>query len=121
MEIDYKARVLKGAALLDEKKPGWVDQIDLETLDVQSSSRCVTAQLSGHHDFTVGRAQLGLSIDTYASYGFNAPSEEPRRRTAYVTLNQLWRDLITERRSASEASHDCDALGHLRCGDHRST
>ncbi|MGW6602877.1 hypothetical protein [Streptomyces sp. NPDC055036] len=121
MEIDYKARVLKGAALLGEKKPGWLDQIDLDTLDIQDDECCVTAQLSGESDWCTGLHQLGLTegdTGTYVAHGFNAESDDApeayglvegdtraayeAQQAAYATLNTLWRDLITERRSIQQ-------------------
>jgi hypothetical protein len=115
IEIDYAARVAKGAALLDEKRPGWEQLIDLEILDIESPTSCVTAQLSGQRHFRVGLAQLGLtggSDGTYVSHGFNAEgdcdccvSREVLDRlpegydqdAAYGTLNTLWKDLISKR------------------------
>lgn len=120
-EIDYAARVAKGAALLDEKRPGWERLIDLGTLDIESYRSCVTAQLSGERDFKVGRDQLGLTEGgdgTYISHGFNAEgdceccvSQEVLDRLpegyvqarAYATLNTLWKDLITERLASEPA------------------
>lgn len=101
--IDYAARVQRGAALLDEKWPTWVQDIDLDALDIGSSDRCVTAQYAGqvhgHADFVTGMDKLGLSIGSYADHGFNiAPTET----TGFPTLTALWRDLITERRSAAQ-------------------
>lgn len=115
MSIDYAARVAKGAALLDEKKPGWVDLIDLDKLNVQSSYACVTAQLSGSDDYYTGMQQLGLTHGdggTYVAHGFNAESEDWAEESAdapegydqdeaYDTLNTLWRGLITGRREDS--------------------
>lgn len=111
-EIDYAARVAKGAALLDEKKPGWERRIDLGTLDVQSGYSCVTAQLSGADSWYRGMEQLGLTAGdsgTYVSHGFNAEShdamedeaEEYDQDDAYATLNSLWRELIESRLAAS--------------------
>jgi hypothetical protein len=35
----------RGAALLDEREPGWAEKIDLDTLDLSSSCGCVLGQL----------------------------------------------------------------------------
>lgn len=112
MTIDYAARVAKGAALLDEKRPGWERLIDLETLDITSGADCVTAQLSGSAHWHAGMMQLGLTSGdsgTYVAHGFNAESDEApvhdseesdaevTMEAAYDTLNMLWHDLITTR------------------------
>lgn len=111
-EIDYAARVAKGAALLDEKRPGWERLIDLGILDIESGFACVTAQLSGVRNFKVGREQLGLDKASYIAHGFNTEgdcdccvSQEDLDRlpegyhqdAAYATLNTLWKDLISKR------------------------
>lgn len=113
-EIDYAARVAKGAALLDEKRPGWERLIDLEILDIESGQHCVTAQLSGMQSglqsYADGMTQLDLTAGndgTYVAHGFNAEApdafesdEAPEgyeQDRAYDTLNTLWKDLISKR------------------------
>lgn len=112
-EIDYAARVAKGVALLDEKRPGWERLLDLDTLDIASSHACVTAQLSGVRDFMAGMNQLGLTLGsggTYIGHGFNAEScgsfcdggETCEQDSAYATLNTLWKAVITTRLASGE-------------------
>lgn len=114
-EIDYKARVAKGIALLDEKRPGWADQIDLGKLDIQNGSYCVTAQLSGTQNWYEGMQQLGLTqfnTGTYVSHGFNAedptdPDGAPdnpdyHQGRAYAQLNELWRAEVARRQDRPE-------------------
>jgi hypothetical protein len=109
-EIDYAARVAKGVALLDEKRPGWERQIDLETLNIRNGYCCVTAQLSGESRWYVGMEQLGLSegdYGTYVAHGFNAESYLPGDQNydsddVYPVLNSLWRDVVTERLTAAQ-------------------
>ncbi|MFJ2650896.1 hypothetical protein ACIO1C_29775 [Streptomyces sp. NPDC087420] len=116
-EIDYAARVAKGAALLDEKRPGWEREVDLDVLDIANGAVCVTAQLSGRSDFRTGMKQLDLTSGddgTYVLHGFNAESADTpeayglddtkdsdvvldAQNAAYDTLNTLWRALITTR------------------------
>lgn len=112
-EIDYAARVQRGAALLDEKWPTWAQDIDLEKLDIQSGRNCVTAQfaqreLGGTYWFDA-LDHLGLTEGddgSYISHGFNAESYREERPydqdEAYTELNTLWRDLIQERRAQAQ-------------------
>ena len=53
---DLHARVERGATLLDERQPGWADQIDLGTLNMSSCWFCVLGQL--YEDFGAGAAWL---------------------------------------------------------------
>jgi hypothetical protein len=123
--IDYAARVAKGAALLDKKRPGWEREIDLNRLDIQSGSSCVTAQLSGEGHWCSGMDMLGLTAGddgTYVTHGFNA-EEDPdvygfgdggwavvraRQTAAFRTLNTLWRDLIESRLNGAPAGAQQD-------------
>jgi hypothetical protein len=93
-EIDYAARVAKGAALLDEKRPGWEQLIDLDILDIENGTCCVTAQLSGQEAWYAGMRQLGLNMRSYTEHGFRADDGDQQD---YPALNTLWKDLISKR------------------------
>jgi hypothetical protein len=45
-ETERRIRVERGAALLDERLPGWAKQIDLTILDLSSGCDCVLGQLA---------------------------------------------------------------------------
>lgn len=108
--IDYAARVQRGAALLDEKWPTWVQDIDLDTLDIQVGTACMTAQYAQLHGFGQYWWQaldgLDLSEDgSYEDHGFNAERAGVSYAAdvaAYGALTALWRDLIIERRTAAQ-------------------
>lgn len=100
-EIDYAARVAKGVALLDQKRPGWERQIDLEDLDIQSPHSCVTAQLSGVSWWRTGMKQLDLDMESYTDHGFRV--DDDREGEDYPVLNSLWRDVVTERLTAAQS------------------
>jgi hypothetical protein len=55
--FDLKAAVQRGATWLDEAMPGWHDRIDLDTLEMRSSTMCVGGQ--------------GIPAATYTSRGFS--------------------------------------------------
>ena len=44
---DARERVQRGAALLDEKRPGWADKINIATLRMSSECACILGQLEG--------------------------------------------------------------------------
>ena len=58
MSEELRARVVAGAALLDESVPGWESKIDTSTLRLQSHTNCVLGQIFG--DYTTGLTTLGL-------------------------------------------------------------
>lgn len=108
-EIDYAARVQRGAALLDEKWPTWAQDIDLDRLDIQDGAACMTAQYAQQTTpgatWYTGQTMLGLSELAYELHGFNADGCSvggAEDGPGYATLNRLWRDLIVQRREAAQ-------------------
>lgn len=94
-------RVARGAALLDEKLPGWDQRIDLAGLELASCYRCVLGQLFTWHPLPTENAfspspyGLGieaLGIDRGSRYGFDGDDADE--------LNGEWRRVITARRLA---------------------
>lgn len=68
-------RVLRGAALLDEREPGWADKIVLDNLEMDDAQMCVLGQTNG--DYWSHAARLGLATTTgyvdesAVEHGFN--------------------------------------------------
>jgi hypothetical protein len=92
-------RVARGAALLDEKEPGWDKQIDLDRLYVGSPCDCVLGQL--HHRFWKGVDRLSLEGRTQ-EHGFMWHARDDSGRDVEVdALDAAWRELIESRRAAS--------------------
>ena len=81
-------RAEKGAALLDERLPGWRTQIDVDGLELRWCSACVLGQLFG--DYDRGVAALGLTKQEEREYGFWVP-----RESWYTRLTEAWRKLVT--------------------------
>lgn len=112
MEADtYTARVARGAALLDATRPGWIDAIDLDTLDLHNAEFCILGQVYSDHGrmyaygYYAGRAALwpddanmrerhshqhGFTIAT-GSIGFG-----------FAMLDDAWRKLIATRRGTAD-------------------
>lgn len=125
-------RVERGASLLDTRFPGWVDQVDLSRLNLESSCNCVLGQRFG--DFMVGARRTLLSPETSGvtmsrrtrerleEHGFlvsprddefiDLPGArkfrivthdaEQRIHDEYRDLTHYWAELITNRRAASQ-------------------
>lgn len=89
--------VARGAALLDEKRPGWAAEIDLTVLDLSNSCRCVLGQIytpaspletSG---FIAGLDLLGLDGDEDVEHGFNVePAPGETLASLWAELDELW-------------------------------
>ena len=91
----YEARILRGAALLDEERPGWRGHIDLHNLDMGYSPYCVLGQEFGGY-YT---AKTALGIDTRAciNYGFQLSSHY---RPTFARLTAAWRRYLAPEKPA---------------------
>lgn len=113
-DIDYAARVARGIALMDEKWPAWATEVDLETLDIFSVTRCMTAQYARVNtellgaDYRDGQNALDLTDDEYEEHGFNvdgaSDEDADTDMDGYAILNDLWRAEILRRRAQADAS-----------------
>lgn len=93
--------VAAGAKLLDEKRPGWYDDIDIEGLNLIHCGECILGQLFGWFDKGLLHMDLDANGDTLAAFklaeqhGFmlrgDADAED------YLRLTAEWRDLIIGR------------------------
>jgi len=100
-------RVARGAALLDEKRPGWAAEIDLRKLDLASGRDCPlgqlwTAKLAGppfrtDDAYMLGLEDLGIYGDS-DEYGFNRSEEN---WSTWAELDELW---IAEIRRRTETA-----------------
>lgn len=91
--------VERGAALLDEKLPGWENDIDLEKLDLAHDCKCVLGQLNGG-DYYRGTRRIGLETwNDERTYGF-VPQTPIGQRRRWENLTDAWRRLIRSRLAA---------------------
>jgi hypothetical protein len=98
--------VHRGMEFLDGAYPdGWVDKIDLDTLDLGIACRCIFGQLEG--DFWLAVARHGhADINEFGTirpdwewttdHGFSRPTCDDY--VGYSALTQVWRAEITVRR-----------------------
>jgi len=85
----------RGAELLDQEAPGWEKKIDLDTLDLASSSCCVLGQVyrvNQNPAFFRGIRKLGLAWGDGPRYGFMVWG--PGR---WENLTEAWRREIRRR------------------------
>jgi len=104
-------RVKRGAALLDEKDPGWWGGIDLGKLDLRSKCDCVLGQLGAQrfgttlHPYIDGLSEIArLSPLRAPDYGFDTGIDPDNYEQEFAHLTEAWRDLITRRRELVAAT-----------------
>ena len=100
--MTIEERVAKGAALLDEKVPGWEEKIDLDHLLMGTCQHCILGQAMGYYGsrqlHALGFAPMDKDkSDEYmdVSYGFDKPSGA---HEYYTDLEAAWTTLILNRR-----------------------
>ena len=101
------ARAAAGAALLDQRRPGWHHQIDGDRLDLEDWRADILGQLygsfgAGAHKLTGGLSEAEVDAWTVA-HGFDLDDTDlglsAGPRAAYHALTDAWRDELTRRRA----------------------
>lgn len=102
----YAARVARGAALLDEARPGWAREIAPDAIRMASCNGCILGQLYG--EYVAGfRAVLAPQSNrrrfSASAHGFTLPPDEQDASSVdeamarFAALADAWRDAIRER------------------------
>jgi hypothetical protein len=99
----YRKRCRDGAAFLDERRPGWADEIDLESLRMESSCHCILGQLEGNfHD-----GMDELSIYEPEDYGFDlsdvSMNDDDSAIRHWEILDRVWIQLVRVRQTKASA------------------
>lgn len=89
----------RGAEKLDEAKPGWADNFDLEGLDLGDPDRCIGPQVSGSHGSML--EELGLARHESAAHGFGTSNP-----IAYKQLTAAWKDEVRQRQEGIRVTSD---------------
>lgn len=112
------AYVAAGAEWLDENEPGWEGRIDLASLDLSNSCRCVLGQVTPEESYTDSMIRIhglggwhdldpmfhtGEQAHAWAlAHGFNKPVGVPF--DYYEVLDELWITLVKERHDTGNLS-----------------
>lgn len=102
MEFEPTKAAATGAALLDEKSPGWAMEINAATLRMETFTHCILGQLYGH--YTKGINELfewdSSGYDDQATeHGFFLRTrQDPNRMEKWLALDAAWREEVAKRR-----------------------
>lgn len=113
-------RVQRGAAWLDEKIPGWEQQIDLDLLDVGSVENCILGQLGHGRVGSMAEECLCRACGHLgARLGFEAEGDHSQRYAEYGRLTIAWDAVITwRRRPIHKAATDLGYFLTRRSGEY---
>jgi hypothetical protein len=91
----YAERIQRGAALLDEKAPGWRQRVDLDRLEMSECTTCVLGQLDGRGERPwwpiVERFGLDFWVEEDVKHGFAIDADTV---DDYSALTAEWRQYI---------------------------
>lgn len=86
-------RVERGVELLDERYPGWLDEVWVDGLDMNSCSDCVLGQLYDC-SFINGLRTLEINPGYAWCYGFDLADEERQDDVLWSALETVWKYAI---------------------------
>lgn len=101
--------IRKGLALLDQYRPGWVEKVDINTLDLASGLDCIIAQVGESIYYSTNLQALvndsGVAYsDLDANYGFSLDSSN--EDFDYDDLTSEWRILVAQRQAQPSATDE---------------
>jgi hypothetical protein len=91
MEDRMKTDVARGARLLDQKRPDWYRDINIDTLDMGVCYDCILGQL--YRDYGNGVHAVLAITDEPANYGFSIHreyGEPPASEKEWKLLADVW-------------------------------
>lgn len=123
---DFNEQVRRGCILLDAMSSGWMDHIDLDLLDLESTTRCVLGQAYAEnpggipgYDWQVKAYMESFALDP-ATYGFDLTDAQKVYITVmmnfkhkavismtsrtYEHLTSTWRTVIRDRKARAAAA-----------------
>ena len=109
-----RGRAAQGAALLDDRDPGWASRVDPGALALGDGAACVLGQLWGEYRHGLGRARvidLSSAPTRFVSpvdLGFQAAGDlgEAAESLDYALLTRAWREIV-----AARAGRDAPGVG----------
>lgn len=96
-------RVNKGALLLDEHKPGWVDDVIPDTLDMKQAGFCIIGQTYGNYWSHVG-VPFGMNVYNDAHMDVGGRAEEygfmGDGKVTFAMLDLMWVYMLFEHKNS---------------------
>lgn len=87
--LTLEERVRRGIEFLDKYCQGWADKLDLDSLNMASSTTCICGQLQHKHEFLIHER-------FNSQFGFYSKNES---NPEYHQLNKIWKEKISTLRT----------------------
>ena len=101
--LSLKEKAAATAKLLDEQRPGWYSQINIDDLHMADDCGCVIGQLDGNF-FTADVTKLGGPVSTIRAdrldWGNSVGLSDSNSTHFEEDIDEIWIDLIDQRSSA---------------------
>jgi hypothetical protein len=100
--VEVSKEVRRGAALLDEERPNWFEEIDLDELKMANCNHCILGQIYGEYDAGI-EVLSGEGIEEIygPDQGFDREyhliSTKTERFQSYESLQAQWTAVINHR------------------------
>lgn len=94
----FTSDIEAGVQLLNNKKPGWYNEIDIDNLKMSNCSRCILGQLFENYFKGLDILGINIYIDDAILYGFNINMVFQNEKYWNI-LTQEWIDKILQLRS----------------------
>lgn len=90
-------RAARGAAFMDQKRPGWHNEIELGLLDIECGACCILGQI--YNDYGQGTGKIGISYDQQRQYDLGLMATPINKTQKYRELTAAWKTEIRIRRT----------------------
>jgi hypothetical protein len=92
-------RVDKGIEYLNGHNPGWLDKVDLESLNLGQNCNCILGQLYGHYS---NAHWANFGEDVHEGYGMKFWANSSPEN--YALLTSIWKEKIQVMRESRRAA-----------------
>lgn len=99
-------RVNNGVEWLDSNIPGWLDKINLETLNIASDDHCILAQ-AYESTYNAAVDDFDLDIQQRLNFGFTTGTYTANEMT------QAWKEKVRELRASRTDSPETDSVEQI--------
>src|SRR5882762_2911653 len=88
----FEEQIKSGVQVLNKKRPGWAQRIEIESLNIISPAYCIIGQVYG--SYSDGLEVLRIHHMDAENYGFALNKSPYEYHEEWETLTQEWKETI---------------------------